>query len=118
MNATERAARLMQVITSLGVRQFVVLPFGVTNGPPYFQEAMLDLYGGTSRGLDNLLADGLQDLDACMEIFVDDITVGNGDAQMDVSVVYDDILFENHMVALERVFARARALDLLFILLC
>ena len=60
MSATERAKRLLQVITSLGIRQFEVLPFGVTNGPPYFQEAMLDLYGGASRGLEDLLAEAME----------------------------------------------------------
>ena len=34
MGASERAERLLQIITYLGVRQWEVLPFGVTNGPP------------------------------------------------------------------------------------
>ena len=68
----------MQIITAVGLRQFVVLPFGVTNGPPYFQEAMLDLYHGASRKLPCLLGESMSEHDAVLEVFVDDITIGTG----------------------------------------
>ena len=78
MSATERARRLMQIITSFGVRQWVVLPFGVTNGPSYFQEFMLDLFGGhgagsTGNALPNMLSDAMSDLDCVLEIWIDDL---------------------------------------------
>ena len=80
MRASERASRLLQIITSKGVRQWTVLPFGVTNGPPYFQEMMLDLYGGSTRGLPSLLNNSMSDLEAYLDIFIDDIQLGTGDA--------------------------------------
>ena len=79
MGASKRASKLMQIITSMGLLQWVVLPFGVTNSPPYFQEFMLSLFNGSSLGLDNLLQDSMSDLET-FDIFVDDLDVGTGDA--------------------------------------
>ena len=124
MGATERAKRLMQIITSLGLRQFEVMPFGVTNGPSYFQEFMLNLYGPhtpyandtlTSEVLDNMLGDAMADLDACLEIWVDDLQVGTGDVCKYTSdESEDDRLFFQHGAALERVFERATVAQLRF----
>ena len=64
MEATERAKRLLQIMTSIGLRQWEVLPFGVTNAPPYFQEMMLNLYGPRPKeGLPSMLEDAMKDLD-------------------------------------------------------
>ena len=54
MLASEEASRLIQIITSEGLLQWCVLPFGVTNGPSYFQEFMLELYGGGTNLQSNL----------------------------------------------------------------
>ena len=75
LKATERASRLLQIITSFGVRQWTVLPFGVTNGPSYFQEFMLTLYGGSKHGPD-MLGESMSDLDAIMEVWIDDVQLG------------------------------------------
>ena len=68
MAASERAKQLLQIITSLGIRQWEVLPFGVTNGPSYFQEMMLNFFGGekseTLEAQPNLLGNSMTDLDA------------------------------------------------------
>ena len=62
MGATERAKRLLQIITHLGVRQWEVLPFGVTNGLPYFQERMLNLYGPRPQDkLPSMLEDAMSE---------------------------------------------------------
>ena len=42
VQATERASRRMQITTSVGLRQWTVRPFGVTNGPSCFQGIMMD----------------------------------------------------------------------------
>ena len=118
MQATERAARLMQIITAVGLRQFVVLPFGVTNGPPYFQEAMLDLYNGSSRQLPCLLGESMVEHDAALEIFVDDVTLGSGDgsalASCELGSKALDASFDHHLAALRKVLERARAARLRF----
>ena len=121
MQASERAKRLLQIITSKGVRQWTVLPFGVTNGPPYFQEMMLDLYGGHTSGLPSLLSNSMSDLEAYLDIFIDDVQLGTGDAldhdawarDQDESNDDDDG-FHQHLKALERVLARARTAQLRF----
>ena len=127
MKTTERASRLLQIITTLGLRQFTVLPFGVTNGPPYFQEGMLDLYGGASYQLPSLLDDFHSaenrsvefTEDAWLGIFVDDIMLGTGDAH-DLKTVEtangttEIEGFDEHYSALLKVFERARVGSLRF----
>ena len=54
----------------LAGRRWKYLPFGVTNGPPYFQEMMLDLYGGSSRNLPNLLNNFMEDFEAYLDCFI------------------------------------------------
>ena len=44
IEATERATRAMTILTSLGLRQWCVMPFGVKNGPAYFQLAMQRIF--------------------------------------------------------------------------
>ena len=63
---TENAKRLTQIITSKGLRLWTVLPFGVTNGPGFFQDAMLEIYGPELHAQ-------MKDLDALLEIFIDDL---------------------------------------------
>ena len=120
LRATERAKRLLQIITSSGLRQWEVLPFGVTNGPSYFQEFMLDLFGGRfkvpKQPLSDLLADGLSDLGGILEVWVDDIQVGTGDAA-NIEAQPEDGQpdgFDAHLVALERIFERASLANLRF----
>ncbi len=117
MKATERASRCLQILTSLGLRQYVVLPFGVTNGPPYFQEAMLDLYGGASRQLPSLL-DSYQE-GRWLGIFVDDVMLGTGDSHNLTYAVSQSGMseldgFEEHHDALKQVLERARLGNLRF----
>ena len=114
-NASERARRLLQIITSFGVRQWTVLPFGVTNGPSYFQEFMLDLYGQTS-GRPSLLGDMMKDLDACLEIWIDDVQLGSSSiVNASGKTSPDDPKgFDQHMQAIERVLERASTVNLRF----
>ena len=39
-------------------------------------EVMLDLYGGSSRSLPSLLNEGMEDLKAQLDIWIDDLTLG------------------------------------------
>ena len=120
MCASERASRLLQIFTSKGVRQWTVLPFGVTNGPPYFQEMMLDLYGGSTRGLPSLLNNSMSDLEAYLDIFIDDIQLGTGDALDHRAWEQEQLAdkpgdgFHQHLAALRRLLDRARVACLRF----
>ena len=120
MRASERAQRLLQIITSKGVRQWTVLPFGVTNGPPYFQEMMLDLYGGHSNKLPSLLANSMVEQEAYLDIFIDDIQFGTGDALdteawlVDQAETNETDGFTQHLDALARILERARTAKLRF----
>ena len=68
--ASERAARRMQITTSQGLRQWVVMPFGVTNGPSCFQGIMMDHFGP--------LAEPLKAHRATLSFFFDDGALGSG----------------------------------------
>ena len=122
MAASEKAKQLLQIITSLGIRQWECLPFGVTNGPSYFQEMMLNHYSGepVSRdgvlileGQPSLLGTSMVDLDALLEIWIDDIQLGTMDmAQSDPADTSEG--FDDHLLALVRVLERATLADLRF----
>ena len=112
MAATERATQYLQIITSLGIRQYEVLPFGVTNGPPYFQEAMLDIYAGASSGLPNLLDHHMKEEQSYLGIFVDDVNLGTGDAYAENHDREGE--FAKHVKALDRVLERAVSARLRF----
>lgn len=117
MRATERAKRLMQIITTMGVRQWEVLPFGVCNGPPYFQEFMPDLYGGGSSGKSNMLGDSMVDVNASLEVWVDDVQLGTGNASNSPDEPLDgeaDRELDDHLIALSRVLERAATAKLKF----
>ena len=45
------------------------------NGPSYFQEFVLTLYGGSKHGPD-MLGESMSDLDAIMEVWTDDVQLG------------------------------------------
>ena len=113
VSASERARRLMQIITTKGLRQWTVLPFGVTNGPPYFQEFMLGLFGGSSCQLPSLLGDAMVEFEAILEIFVDDVQLGT----CDLSQIANESLspehgFDQHLAALEVLLTRTRIANL------
>ena len=79
-----------------------MLPFGVTNGPPYFQEFMLDLYGGGSSSAPNMLGEYMSDLNAMLDVWVDDLQLGTGDVQCspdDPSEGEGGDYFDNHILA-------------------
>ena len=117
LRATERASQLMQIITSVGLRQWVVLQFGVTNGPSYFQEFMLHLFSGRTdtQSMPDLLGDGMSDLEAILEVWVDDVQLGTGDAQATQSHLSGGVAgFEQHLAALKRVLDRAASAKLRF----
>ena len=124
MGATERAKQLLQIITSMGVRQWTVLPFGVTNVPSYFQEMMLNLYGPRPKeGLPSMLEDAMKDLDAHLSIFMDDLQVGSGDALDNEEWARQDEAtargeagegFQQHLQVLGRILGRARLANLKF----
>ena len=92
------------------------MPFGVTNGPSFFQEFMLDHYHP-------LLGNGLDDLEGTLEFFFDDGCLGTGDAA-DANAWETDGQSENdkgasdgfaqHLQALGKVFDRAKEVNLRF----
>ena len=98
----------------------MVLPFGVTNGRPYFQEVMLDLYGGSSRSLPSLLNEGMVDLKAQLDIWIDDLTLGTGSCDdRDYPLRSDEPSLESrgfheHLDGLRRVLVRAQKANLRF----
>jgi len=113
---SERAKRLLKIITSLGARQWTVLPFGVTNGLSYFQEFMHHLFDGGSAidrdSLPSLLGTEMDDPKALLEIWIDDIQCGTCE-------VYDQSEesgegFDRHVESLDRILERASAADLRF----
>ena len=113
--ASERAKQLLQIITTKGLRQWTVLPFGVTNGPSYFQEFMLDLFGGAVSKLPTLMNDAMSDLGAQLEVFIDDLQLGTGDAlNAKTGVAEDEEGFHQHLEAIRRVLERARTAQLRF----
>ena len=83
---------------------------------------MLDLYGGTRSKLPNMLSQSMEDLEALLEIFIDDLQLGTGDAMDEKqwetarrnADSKTDPGFDQHLTALERVFARARTVNLRF----
>ena len=115
LRATERASRLMQIITSAGLRQWTVLPFGVTNGPSYFHEFMLHLFSGRSANsvAPDLLGEGMDDLNGTLEVWVDDLQLGTGESE---ALQGDDgpSGFVQHLQAIKRVLERAAAARLRF----
>ena len=122
MAASEKVERLLQIITSLGIRQWECLPFGVTNGHSYFQEMMLNHYGGEPvwneggtelllEGQPSLLGTNMTDLDATSEIWIDDTQLGSMTmAQSDPSD--SSAGFAEHIQAPKRVLARASLANL------
>ena len=50
--ATDRAKRATQINTSVGLRQWEVMPFGVTNGPRFFQGIMIDNFNPIAKELE------------------------------------------------------------------
>ena len=67
---------------------------------------MLDLYGGCTRKLPNLLNNSMEDLEADLDIFIDDVQVGTGDAldagawERDTQEGTESTGFEQHLQAL------------------
>ena len=106
----EETKRLLTIQTSLGLRQWECCPFGVTNGPQFYQSMMQDLYG-------DMTADQMSETEATLGWFMDDGALGTGDA-LDPSVwdrdANDEGLFEQHLVGLQRVVSRARLVGLRF----
>ena len=71
---------------------------------------MLDLYGGTSKQLPNLLNDSMKECEASLEVFVDDVQLGTSDALIDDPC--DPLTFGKHVDALKAILDRARTVDL------
>ena len=120
LKATERASRLLQIITTFGVRQWTVLPFGATNGPSCFQVFMLTLYGGSKHGPD-MLGESVSDLDAIKEVWIDGVQLGSGTLDDKIAREKDDLDsndgsdgFDQHFEALGRVLKRASLAKLRF----
>ena len=104
--ATERAKRAMQITTSVGIRQWTVMPFGVTNGPSCFQGIMMDHFAPTAAELETV--------DAALNFFFDDGALGSG-AYTDPDVGDDKVNgFDQHLAALDIVFRRAAVINLRF----
>ena len=96
----------MQITTSVGLRQWEVMPFGVTNGPSCFQGIMMDHF--------NQLAKELEELEAAIKFFFDDGACGSGDWNLPDSD--DDAAngFDQHLQALDVVFRHAAVINLRF----
>ena len=115
MENAERAKRLLQIITSRGPKQCEVMPYGMCNGPPYVQEFMLNLFGGSlSSGRPSLLDTAMDDLEGYLGVFIDDLQLGTGKVDNASSwgqePAEEDFKqeFECHLEAWRRVFERAR----------
>ncbi len=108
MNASEKARRLLTIITSMGLLQWCVLPFGVTHGPSYCQEAMTDIFG-------DMTGDRMSDLNALLEFFIDDGGLGTRDCDDPwAQDEEDDTLFAEHPMGLTRLLTRASEANLRF----
>ena len=81
---------------------------------------MLDLYGGSSRDLPNLLNNSMEDLEAYLDCFIDDVQLGTGDAQDQAAWEREqrednpEDGFHQHLAALRRILERARTAKLRF----
>ncbi|CAE8623312.1 unnamed protein product, partial [Polarella glacialis] len=106
LDATERAKRLMTIITCLGLKQWICMHFGVTNGPTFFQNFM-------SQTFSDMLGTQMCDLDSVLEFFIDDGALGTGDAFLESPADIDQS-FSKHLEALGRVFKRAATKNLRF----
>ena len=95
MEATERAKKCLTIGTSKGLRQWEVCPFGVRNGPAYYQNVMQ----GSCEGCD---AEMPPESEALLKFFMDDGSLGTGSYDKDA-----DSQFNLHLRSLEVVFDRA-----------
>ena len=95
MEATERARQSLTIATSKGLRQWLVCPFGVRNGPAYYQNAM---QGSFKNCEDDMPADA----EALLKFFMDDGSLGSGNFSSSL-----DSQFDLHLTCLEKVFERA-----------
>ena len=107
IKATDRASRRMQITTSLGLRQWTVMPFGVTNGPSCFQGIMMDHFVPLKVPLE-------KECNASLNFFFDDGALGSGtytDPDSD-----DDATngFDEHLRALGLVFKKSAEINLRF----
>ena len=98
--ATERAQRAMQITTSLGLRQWTVMPFGVTNGPSCFQGIMVDHFAPLNKDLAKH--------NASINFFFDDGAPGSGTWSDSDS----DREFDEHLEALDLVFKHCEKINL------
>ena len=95
ISASATARKILQIQTSLGIKQYTVLPFGVVNGPSLFQGMMLEVFQDEMAG-------SLSKHDSNLDIHMDDGSLGSGTSGD------DDLDFQNHLNALTAVFATAR----------
>ena len=109
ISADELTRRLMTIATSLGLRQWTVMPFGVCNGPATFQSIMLDIFG-------DMMFDAMKEYDAILEFFMDDGALGTGGISPEALRVDEegDSFFDKHLSALQAVFNRAKSVNLKF----
>ena len=109
MAASEKAKQLLQIITSLGIRQWLVLPLGVTNCPSYFQEMMFNSYGGeksdSHEAQTKLLGPSMIILDALFEVWIDDVQLGPRPIRREGSLSMSRQLHECSNVQAWRTFA-------------
>ncbi|CAE8641381.1 unnamed protein product [Polarella glacialis] len=99
-------SKLMTVVTSQGLRQWTVCPFGVTNGPSCYQGLMLDLFKNQV---------GTQLPDTVFEIFLDDGCIGTGDALSQAGWLEDeqgDVGYDHHLAMFQQVLTQAQTANL------
>jgi len=107
IGATDFARKCMTIATSLGLRQWTVMPFGVCNGPACFQATMLDIFGP-------MMYDAMTDVEAVLEFFMDDGALGTGILSAAALATDDkgDKYFDQHLEALSRIFGKSRSVNL------
>ncbi|CAE8737884.1 unnamed protein product, partial [Polarella glacialis] len=105
VRASAAVQKLLTILTSLGLKQWAVMPFGVCNGPATYQGIMQSIFA-------DYLGDSeqIKDLDSMVDFFMDDGACGTGSSPG--VAVGCDVAFDKHLKCLGLVFARAREHDL------
>jgi hypothetical protein len=110
ISASKSARKLLQIQSSLGLKQWSVMPFGVINGPSVYQNMMQQVFAKYMSGTD----EKWQTLDSSLSFFMDDGCLGTGDIDLCKNLNEGNKSFERHIEALDLVMSCARGHRLRF----
>ena len=111
ISASKSARKLLQIQSSLGLKQWSVMPFGVINGPSVYQNMMQQVFAKYMSGTD----EKWQTLDSSLSFFMDDGCLGTGDIDLCKNLNEGNKSFERHIEALDLVMSCARGHRLRFL---